>query len=146
MGAPTHFLVRVEGDVNDFQRFKVHDLDRGGKPLRVEVRTAPDPKDKNAITKHVVMPGGIYAGDYSAPDGSVDVVKWTSVPDSPLRKANALDIVRGIATGSCLKVLEEYWTEGKSSDFCSGVYRLAGKCELCMSSRRTPRVRKIRSR
>ena len=132
-GAPTHVLVQLNEDeaanFDDLSRFVPKEFKLKQDRYHIEVRSYPtnlaDKKNLARAAKQTVMPGSVYLS--KTKDNDYDVSVWwgsegketgvakniRAVASTTPRKASFNLILRAIAFGVFLYIVEQHWTEGQ---------------------------------
>jgi hypothetical protein len=135
VGAPTHILVQLaEADHENFDKLKAFspkEFRLNGNRYENQLRAYPPSLKDKALAdgaKQTVMPGSVYTHKKLAATADPSVW-WTadgkvasSVKDiaaTTARRASFRDIVRGIAFGVVLYLLEPHWIEGQRQNVAS---------------------------
>lgn len=125
VGVATHVMAQLgEAESANFDALKVFEpkeFRMGGKRYHVQVRSYPSGDGKDGTAKQTVMPGSVYTHkhrpgqpDFSVwygPTGKV-AEKIQQVATTTPRRVNFNEIVRSIAFGTMLYVLNDKWVEG----------------------------------
>jgi hypothetical protein len=130
---PSHILFKIIGNPDDYRRMFPAPVRLGGTLSRVEFtyvptdakrRKTPDP------TRHSIIPGSVIIDD----DKSASLVCWIDYKRDTTPMAQELvKILGGIALGSLLYAVRDFWVEGDRHNFalkfCGALAHILGDVE-----------------
>ena len=114
---PSHIIFKIIGSPDDHRRMFPAPVRLGGALSRVEfayVRTDPKSKKTPDPTKHAIIPGSVIVDD----EKGASLVSWIDYKRDTTPSAQELiSILGGLALGSLIYAVKDYWVEGSRHEF-----------------------------
>jgi hypothetical protein len=130
---PSHILFKIIGSPDDHRRMFPAPVRMGSELSRVEfayARTDPKSRKTPDPTRHSIIPGSVIIDD----DKSASLVCWIDYKRDTTPSAQELvKILGGIALGSLLYAVKDYWVEHERHNFalkfCGALAHILGDVE-----------------